>query len=499
MKNLKSSTSFAIAVFLLISIFSVKHVSAQNYNDLEFDDFYNELRPYGDWDSDPEYGNVWYPNEGSDFRPYGSNGYWTMTEYGNTWVSNYDWGWAPFHYGRWVHRGHRGWAWIPGYEWGPAWVDWRTGGGYYGWAPMGPRINVSVNIGLPVDFWIFLPTRRIYEHHMPRYWSYGHRNIYNRTTIIHNTYIVNNNRYYGGPARRDIERHIGRRVDVRSVNFDHRRGSSRVDRNSVSIYRPDRSSSRSERINDNRNNRDAIGRSNRSNQDRATVSRGSSTDRNNTSRSNQDRGSRGSSNDRNSSSRSSREPVITRNANGQREMRFGSDNAPNRSESSRSNEQRTVGSRAERSSNTGNVSRNSERTPTASNRGNAGRESRSNSNPVNRNTESRSSSSSRSNIERPTRNESVERSNRSSRSESRVAPQRQSAPVQRQQSAPGRSQESRSSSRVYQTSAPQQRAESRQQSRPSVERSSGSSRSQSRQSAPTQQKSERASSRSSRG
>src|SRR2546426_4578479 len=31
-----------------------------------------------------------------------------------------------------------GWAWIPGEEWGPAFVQWRHGGDYVGWAPMPP-------------------------------------------------------------------------------------------------------------------------------------------------------------------------------------------------------------------------------------------------------------------------------------------------------------------------------------------------------------------------
>ena len=151
MKNLRTSAWLAAILIMLAGVFSSNSAAAQGYDDVEYDDFYNELEPYGDWDNDPEYGSVWYPNEGPDFRPYGTNGYWTMTEYGNTWVSNYSWGWAPFHYGRWVHRGHRGWAWIPGYEWGPAWVNWRSGGGYYGWAPMSPGVSINVNIGLPID------------------------------------------------------------------------------------------------------------------------------------------------------------------------------------------------------------------------------------------------------------------------------------------------------------------------------------------------------------
>src|SRR5690606_39681692 len=117
--------------------------------------FHEELSPYGYWDRDPSYGDIWYPNVGRDFRPYGTNGYWTMTEYGNTWVSNYDWGWAPFHYGRWIYTPANRWAWIPGYEWGAAWVEWRSGADDYDWEPMQPSVRASVSVGLPLNFWVF--------------------------------------------------------------------------------------------------------------------------------------------------------------------------------------------------------------------------------------------------------------------------------------------------------------------------------------------------------
>ncbi|MGO3307243.1 MAG: DUF6600 domain-containing protein, partial [Sphingobacterium sp.] len=129
-------------VATILSIFTHKEVTAQGNVSVSLDLFYNELSPYGYWETDANYGDMWYPNVDDNFQPYGSNGYWAMTEYGNTWVSNYDWGWAPFHYGRWVRTPHHGWGWIPGYEWGPAWVDWRSGGGYYGWAPSQPNVTV---------------------------------------------------------------------------------------------------------------------------------------------------------------------------------------------------------------------------------------------------------------------------------------------------------------------------------------------------------------------
>lgn len=122
----------------LVFVMNTKKTQAETPMGVSFQVFYDELSPYGDWINDPRHGYIWLPYVDRDFHPYGSNGHWAMTEYGNTWVSYYDWGWAPFHYGRWLYDDYYGWAWVPGYEWGPAWVNWRTGGGYYGWAPLGP-------------------------------------------------------------------------------------------------------------------------------------------------------------------------------------------------------------------------------------------------------------------------------------------------------------------------------------------------------------------------
>ena len=270
---------------MIINICSISKVTAQNYGSVSFDVFYNELSPYGYWDHDSNYGDIWFPNVDSNFRPYGSNVYWTMTQYGNTWVSHYPWGWAPFHYGRWVHTRYNGWGWIPGYEWGPAWVDWRSGNGYYGWAPMAPRVNVNVSIGLPIDLWIFAPSRRIYDHNIYNHSHYGRPNIYNNTTIINNTYIVNNNHYYGGPSRRDVERSTGRRVTVRDIQNAQRPGTSRVDNRTVSMYRPDRNNSSKNdhtpsRVNTNDRNTSRVNTIDRNN------SRVNTNDRNNSTRNN---------------------------------------------------------------------------------------------------------------------------------------------------------------------------------------------------------------------
>src|SRR4029078_9457611 len=109
------------------------------------------VAPYGDWIDDGTYGRVWVPASsivGSDFTPYYSGGHWTLTEFGWTWVSDWSWGWAPFHYGRWIVVSRYGWCWVPGTLWGPAWVAWRSGDGYVGWAALPPRgVSVTVTYG----------------------------------------------------------------------------------------------------------------------------------------------------------------------------------------------------------------------------------------------------------------------------------------------------------------------------------------------------------------
>ena len=76
-----------------------------------------------------------------DWRPY-QYGHWVYTdEWGWYWVSDdaeADWGWVIYHYGRWAFERGLGWFWVPGDEWAPAWVDWRYGDEYVGWAPLPP-------------------------------------------------------------------------------------------------------------------------------------------------------------------------------------------------------------------------------------------------------------------------------------------------------------------------------------------------------------------------
>ncbi len=220
-----------IPIFLLIGLIfnSISNSEATTLPPYgpTFKVFYQELSPYGDWVRDARHGYVWLPYVDQGFHPYATEGHWVMTEFGNTWVSYYDWGWAPFHYGRWYFDNfYQSWAWVPGYEWGPAWVSWRTGGGYYGWAPLRPGFSISVSFGIPSFHFVFAPRQRIYAYNVYSYCPPRARrvNIYHQTTIINNTVVYNNNQYVAGPSRREVRRVTGGNVPEYSTQNSGTRG-----------------------------------------------------------------------------------------------------------------------------------------------------------------------------------------------------------------------------------------------------------------------------------
>src|SRR5436309_8288127 len=135
---------FAMAIMML-ALSGARPAEART--DVSIDFFYDSLGSGGSWVELGDYGYCWQPSVAvsTGWRPY-SDGYWAYTDLGWTWVSYEDFGWATYHYGRWVRLVDYGWIWRPGYEWGPAWVSWRFGGGYCGWAPLPPETEFVYEI-----------------------------------------------------------------------------------------------------------------------------------------------------------------------------------------------------------------------------------------------------------------------------------------------------------------------------------------------------------------
>ncbi len=141
---------------------------AVGYDDFAIEQFYDELAPHGEWVYHPVHGYVWLPRAvGPDWRPF-TVGNWIYTnEYGWYWDSYEPFAWAVYHYGRWGFDPAYNWYWVPGDTWSPAWVQWRYGDEYVGWAPEPPRAYGGGAYGAPVHYspvppersWVFVRPR----------------------------------------------------------------------------------------------------------------------------------------------------------------------------------------------------------------------------------------------------------------------------------------------------------------------------------------------------
>src|SRR6267143_1450727 len=200
--------------------------------------FYTKLEPHGAWLEIADYGYVWQPREAESsrsWRPY-TNGRWVYTDAGWTWISEEPFGWATYHYGRWARLRNVGWVWVPGDEWAPAWVSWRKGDEYVGWAPLPPEACFDRRRGIHnwadnyydigPDQYRFEPTREFGTQQIERTVVPRERNvtIINQTTNVtnityNNTTVVNQGPNYG-ELRTRSQQPIERLRLEREVNVD---------------------------------------------------------------------------------------------------------------------------------------------------------------------------------------------------------------------------------------------------------------------------------------
>jgi DNA segregation ATPase FtsK/SpoIIIE-like protein len=231
-----------LAVIFCASVIMPRQAQAEA--EVSFSVFYDTLAPYGNWVHHPVYGQTWVPLDmPTDWRPY-TDGQWAHTDdYGWLWVSDYSWGWVPFHYGRWAWDIDYGWLWVPGYIWSPAWVFWRSGGGYAAWAAMPPNVlwqpsgldtrYFDYDRDIRQDAWVAvheydLPYQRVRERcFSPRE---NPRIIQVTKYVSHNVTVINNTFINVGVPVRHIERVTGRPVrrifteEGREHNHPHRDG-----------------------------------------------------------------------------------------------------------------------------------------------------------------------------------------------------------------------------------------------------------------------------------
>lgn len=161
----------AMLLATLLGTRSTLREAAADPVEIDLSVFYTALEPHGDWVHLQPYGWAWVPdNVDYGWRPY-TVGQWSWVEpYGWTWLSNEPWGWATYHYGRWTYVEDYGWAWVPGTTWAPAWVAFRYGDPWVGWAPLPPGptwrydatpdvASLNADISLGAHAWSFVQLR----------------------------------------------------------------------------------------------------------------------------------------------------------------------------------------------------------------------------------------------------------------------------------------------------------------------------------------------------
>jgi hypothetical protein len=216
---------------------------------------YDALTPYGTWETVGSYGTCWVPLDVPvGWRPY-TQGYWENTDYGWMWISQDPWGDTPYHYGRWADDDTYGWVWVPDDDevWAPAWVAWRYGNGYVGWAPLPPDVGWQSGIGLSVnvtdldqridrDSWCFAPARDFGTTRMSASVLPPSRNL---TLISLTLNVTHYDVYNSRPAERGLsletlERDTGhkfQRYQVVDASAPTKRGSV-VRGQTIEVYRP---------------------------------------------------------------------------------------------------------------------------------------------------------------------------------------------------------------------------------------------------------------------
>ena len=217
---------------------------------------YDALTPYGTWENVGSYGDCWVPLDVPvGWRPY-TQGYWENTDYGWMWVSQDPWGDTPYHYGRWADDDSYGWVWVPDDDevWAPAWVAWRYGGGYVGWAPLPPDAGWQTGIGLTMsvgdldqriggDSWCFASTRdfgstRIGASVLPP--GLNVTLILQTQNVTHYD-VVNSRPADHGLSLEVLERDTGRKYQsyqVQDVNAPASPRGSVVRGRTIQVYRP---------------------------------------------------------------------------------------------------------------------------------------------------------------------------------------------------------------------------------------------------------------------
>lgn len=155
--GLRNSVLFC-SLIMVFACFSLGQAEVEINAEVNF----GELNDYGEWVVVPEYGRVWRPDAGPDWRPF-VYGRWVYSNDGWVWDSDEPFGWIVCHYGNWLYDDDQGWVWLPGNTWSPARVRWHVTDNEIAWAPLFPEPRHGRSFHRIHMEWTFCPARFFVE------------------------------------------------------------------------------------------------------------------------------------------------------------------------------------------------------------------------------------------------------------------------------------------------------------------------------------------------
>jgi len=124
---------------------------------------------------------------------------------------------------------------VPHTQWAPAWVSWRQGAGYVGWAPLPPSARIDARgivevheTAIAPRAFVFVSEQRLLEPVRHTTVIVNNTTVINQTVNITKVQVVNKTVINEGPRPEIIERKSGRKIEAVPVRELRRKEETEV-------------------------------------------------------------------------------------------------------------------------------------------------------------------------------------------------------------------------------------------------------------------------------
>jgi len=182
-----------------------------------------------------------------EYTPY-LNGQWVYTDEGWYFKANTSQEDLTSHYGRWSKDKELGWVWLPGKTYSPAWVDWRQNDDYVAWAPVPPGTyieNDAVNVKEQINEnrYTIVEKKSMTE---PSVYKYRYQYVENKNKIMikemtktDGVMIKEKTVINKGPDVSDIEKKSGKKIEPVKIKKVKTKEESGITKDGINVYTPE--------------------------------------------------------------------------------------------------------------------------------------------------------------------------------------------------------------------------------------------------------------------